>query len=159
MDTVSFQVSGERILVLAEQPIRNLGREYTADLADRHMVDSVTNQLTEGLKRIDQSCIPGKYKVWCFQFTLYQRVMWPLKMSEITSTTVIKLDAKANNYIRKWLGLPRCLSDAALFSLNDLQLPLKTISAGYRLEKTRLVLEIRQSSDQLVRNAGAKHGR
>lgn len=42
------------------------------------------------------------------------------------------------------------------FSKHALQLPLKNIALGYRLEKTRLVLELRQSSDQLVRNAGTK---
>lgn len=90
------------------------------------------------------------------KFTLYQRLMWPLKMCEITATTVAKLDAKHNNYIRKRLGLPRYLSNAALFGRNALQLPLKSISLGYTLEKTRLILELRQSSDQLVRNIGAK---
>ncbi|CAJ1061376.1 hypothetical protein ROHU_018794 [Xyrichtys novacula] len=150
MDSVSFLVAGERIPVLAEQPLRSLGREYTADLSDKHMAAAVTDQLKEGLKRIDQSYLPGKFKVWCYQFTLYQRVMWPLKMCEITATTVTKLDAKANNYIKKWLGLPRCLSDAALFGRNALQLPVKNISTGYRLEKSRLVLELRQSSDHLV---------
>lgn len=42
------------------------------------------------------------------------------------------------------------------FSKHALQLPLKNITLGYRLEKTRLVLELRQSSDQLVRNASTK---
>lgn len=73
-----------------------------------------------------------------------------------SATTVAKLDAKANNYIRMWLTLPRCLSNAALFGRNALQLPLKSITLGYKLEKTRLILELRQSSDQLVRNTGAK---
>lgn len=49
-----------------------------------------------------------------------------------------------------------CPSDAALFGRNALWLPLKNISLGYRLEKTRLVLELRQSSDQLVRNTSSK---
>ena len=78
MASVSFKVAGERIPVLAEQPLRSLGREYTADLTDRHMAAAVTDQLKEGLKRIDQSYLSGKCKVWCNQFTLYQRVMWPM---------------------------------------------------------------------------------
>lgn len=149
LDSISFQVAGERIPVLAGQPIRSLGRDYTADLTDRHMADAVTNQLKEGLERINHSYLRSKYKVWCYQFTLYPCLIWPLKMCEITATTVKKLDAKANNFIRKWPGLPRCLSDAALFGRNALQLPLKSIAMGYRL-----VLELRQSSDHLVRTGG-----
>ena len=31
-----FVVGGEKILLLAEQPIKNLGKEYTAELSDKH---------------------------------------------------------------------------------------------------------------------------
>lgn len=41
--------------------------------------------------------LSGKYKVWCYQFTLYKRVMWPLKMSEIDSSTKSNMDRKANS--------------------------------------------------------------
>lgn len=82
------------------QPIRNLGNEYTAKLIDRHMETTIADQLKEGLKWID--------------------LMWPLKMCEIMATTAAKLDANVNNYIQKWLGLPRCPFDAALFGRNAL---------------------------------------
>lgn len=48
------------------------------------------------------------------------------------------------------------LYDNALFGRNVLQLPLKNILLGYRLEETKLLLELRQSSEPLVRNAGTK---
>ena len=63
------------------------------------------------------------------------------------------MDEKAKSFIRKWLGLPRCLSETGLFGR---KLPLQSISLGYMQEKTRLVLELRESTDQLVRNANAK---
>ena len=66
------------------------------------------------------------------------------------------MDGKANSFIRKCLGLPRCLSETGLFGKNTLQLPLQSISLGYMQEKTRLLLELRESTDQSVRNANAK---
>lgn len=60
------------------------------------------------------------------------------------------------NYIRKWLGLPRCLSNAALFGRNTLRLPLKSISLGYKLEKVRLVFELKDSPDLAVQNTKAQ---
>ena len=36
-----------------------------------------------------------------------------------------------------------------------LQLPLDSISLGYKKEKARMVLELRESSDHLVRAAGS----
>ncbi|KAL0189460.1 hypothetical protein M9458_016559, partial [Cirrhinus mrigala] len=129
---------------------------YTAELSDKHMAISVTTQLTSGLKKIDESLLPAKFKVWCYQFTLFHRLLWPLKLCDITSSTVLKMDAKANNYIRKWLGLPRCLSTSALFGKNILRLLMKTISLGYKLEKVRLLLELKDSPDPVVRTANAQ---
>lgn len=39
---------------------------------------------------------------------------------------------------------------------NALQLPLKSITLGYRQEKTRLVMELRDSSDMAVADANAR---
>ncbi|XP_016133791.1 nucleolar protein 10-like [Sinocyclocheilus grahami] len=114
----------------------------------------VQKQLREGLEKIDSSQLPGKLKVWCYQFTLFQRVMWPLKVSEIPSSLVSRIDTISNTYIRKWLGLPRCFSDTGLFGKNALQLPLKSINLGYKQEKTRLVFELKESRDEAVKSAG-----
>lgn len=118
------------------------------------MAAAVTDQLKKGFKRIDQSYIPGKCKVLCYQFMVYQWVYQ--QQQQIIANIFTKLDAKTNNYIWNWLGLPRFLLDAALFGRDVRQLPLKNISFGYRLEKTRPVLQLRQSSDQLFRNASTK---
>lgn len=85
----------------------------------------MTSQLVDGLKEINQNYVPGKFKVWSYQHTLYRRVMWPLKMSDITASVVLRMDAKARSLICKWLGLQRCLSNVAQFGKNTLALPLK----------------------------------
>ncbi len=137
-DKKVFTAGGEKIPLLKEQSVRSLGREYTSELSDRQMGKLVQKQLREGLEKIDSSQLPGKLKVWCYQFTLFQRVMWPLKVSEIPSSLASRMDTISNTYIRKWLGLPRCFSDTGLFGKNALQLPLKSINLGYKQEKTRL---------------------
>lgn len=90
-----------------------------------------------GLTRIDNSQFLGKYKVWCYQFTLYQCVMWPPKVCEIPSSVANRMDDISYIYIRKWLGLPCCFSDSGLFGKSALQLPLKSIGQ----EKSRFVFE------------------
>ncbi len=94
--------------------------------------------------------------MWCHHFTLYPRVMWPLKLCEVTSSAVSRMEAKANSFIRKWLSLPRCFSTAGLYGWNSLQLPLKSITLGYRQEKARLVMELRDSSDRAVADVNAR---
>lgn len=51
------------------------------------------------------------------------------------------------------MGLPRCFSDTGLFGWNMLELPLKSMSLRYKQEKARLVLEMKDSTDHLIRNA------
>lgn len=74
--------------------------------------------------------------------------MCPLKLSKIPRSSVNKMDTKANSFIRKWLGLLRCFSKTGLFRRNALQVPLQSISMGYKQEKIRLVLELRESTDR-----------
>jgi len=56
-----------------------------------------------------------------------------------------KLYRLANSFIRKWLDLPRCLSEVGLFSRNTM--PLRSIGLGYKQNKTQVVLELRESND------------
>ncbi len=91
-----------------------------------------------------------------YHFTLFTRVMWHLKLCEVTSSAVSRMEAKANSFIRKWLGLPWCFSAAGMYGWNSLQLPLKSITLGYRQEKATLVMELRDSSDRAVADVNAR---
>lgn len=84
-DHISFSFDEEKILLLAEQPVQSPGRLYSADLSDKHVVDSVMTQFSEGLVKTDQSQLPRK--TWCYQFTLYHCLMWALKLCEILAPT------------------------------------------------------------------------
>ncbi len=113
--TLTLNLPLKQCKYIIGQPIRSLGRLYTSGLSDKDMGKIILRQLSEGLSKIDASQLPGKYKVWCYHFTLYQRVMWPLKLCEVTSSAVSRMEAKANCFIRKWLGLPWCFSAAGLY--------------------------------------------
>lgn len=77
------------IPLLLEQPIRTLGRDCTADLSDKQVVRLVEKQLAHSLS-------PSETELWCYQFKLFQHVMWPLKVFEIPSTMASRLDGIAN---------------------------------------------------------------
>ena len=69
-DKTTFVAGGEPIPQLSGKPLKSLGRQYTADLSDRQMGKQVKHQPSERLAKIDQSQLPGKHKVWCYQHTL-----------------------------------------------------------------------------------------
>ncbi|KAJ8375800.1 hypothetical protein SKAU_G00063800 [Synaphobranchus kaupii] len=133
-DKATFTIGGENIPRIVDQPIQSLGRQYTSSLSNKEVGKTSLEQLSAGLSKINSSQLHGKYKVWCYHFTLYPRVMWPLKLCEVTSSAVSRTDAKANSFIRKWLGLPRCFSATSLYGWNALHLPLKSITLGKEME-------------------------
>lgn len=79
----STVIVGERKFPSSETPIKTLGRQYMAEFSDKQMGRVMMKRLSEILAEIDQSQLPGSYKVRCYQFMLYRRVMCPLKTSEI----------------------------------------------------------------------------
>ena len=150
---VKFVIAGERMPTVKEKPVKSLGRWYAGTLSDRGRGMEVTKQAEEGLKKIDESKLPGKYKVWCMQFGLYPRLGWPLLMYEIALTRVEAIERLCNIHIRKWLGLPRTTNNSALYrSKGALQLPITSIVEIYKAGKVRTVMMLRDSKDHEIRN-------
>jgi len=75
----------------------------------------------EGLNSINSCALPGKLKLWCFQFGPLPMLQWSLTVYKVSLTTVDKLEALISLYIRKWLEVPRCLSRVGLNGKGILQ--------------------------------------
>lgn len=78
-----FVTGGVSFPQLIKKPLRSLGSQYTTDLSYRQMGKLARQQLTESVARIEQSHLPGKHKMWCGQHTLYECMLWALKVCEI----------------------------------------------------------------------------
>ncbi|KAL9976249.1 hypothetical protein ACROYT_G013521 [Oculina patagonica] len=149
---IRFSVAGDTIPTVREQPVKSLGRWYKGTLTDRHQGVETLKQAEEGLKAIDKTRLPGKFKVWCLQFGLYPRLMWPLMMYEVAASRVERIEQRCSVYIRKWLGLPRQLNNTALYGKGgQLELPLASICEEYKAGKVRTVMILRYSKDQGIR--------
>ena len=141
----------ERIPTVSEAPVKSFGRWYTSDLRDTKRVAEVKNQLEEGLSAIDKCGLPGKCKLWCLQFGLLPRLMWPLMIYEVAMTHVEAMERRISVMCQKWLGVPKSFSTVALYgSSNKLSLPLKALTEDFKVGKARLHLAMRDSSDSVV---------
>ena len=147
-----FQVGGQAIPTVSEEPVKSLGRWYDDTLRDTKQSKETAQSSAEGLRKIDRCPLPGKYKVWCLQHMLIPMLLWPLLVYEIATTTVEAMESKINKFTRKWLGVPPGLSDVALYCRQaKLRLPLKSITEEYKVGKTRLQLMLQDSSDDVVK--------
>lgn len=73
-----FYVSKEPIPTVAEKPVNSRGRWYHANLKDTEQVDQLRQDTMRCLESINKTMLPGRLKLWCLQFGLLPRMMWPL---------------------------------------------------------------------------------
>ena len=86
-----------------------------------------------------------------FQHAVLPQILWPLLVYNIPITTVESLKRAISNRLRRWLGLPRCLSGAALFgNRNALRLPFSSFVEEFKTTKTRELLQYAESEDLKV---------
>ena len=79
--------------------------------------------------------------------------MWPLMLYEVAISHVETMEMKISSFIRKWLGIPRCLSNLAFYSHgNKLQLPLTALTEDFKVTKARFFTTLHDSEDQIIRN-------
>lgn len=63
----------------------------------------------------DKSMLPGMLQLWCFQFGLLPWLMWILTIYKVRVSKVEKLERVISSFVKKWLGLPRRMSNIALY--------------------------------------------
>ena len=146
-----FHIAGEDIPQVSEQGVKSLGRWYEGNLNDKHRGVEVYNKVVEWLKLVDKALIPGNAKIWCCQFGLMPRIMWQLLVYEVAVSRVERIQQKLNVYYRKWLGVPRMVTDLAFYCRSGkLRLPLSSVVEEFKAGKVRLVMMMRESEDQTI---------
>ena len=148
-------IQNEEIPSLEDNPIKCLGKWFDSTLKDTGRQSMVRQQAEEGLRRIDKSELPGKFKAWIFQHGLLPRLMWPLMVNEIPISTVEKLEQLVSKHLRRWLGLPPSLTSIGLYCRSTkLQMPISSLVEEFKAAKARLLLTLRDSADEKINNAG-----
>jgi hypothetical protein len=154
-DRFVLRVQNEEIPSITKNPIKCLGKWFDASLVDKDNVKKLENQVEDGLKKIDRSNLPGKFKAWLYQHALLPRLTWPMMLYEVPSSTIEALERITSRHLRKWLGIPPSFSSVGLYGkTNKLQLPLSSLVEEFKTAKTRLVLTLRDSPDEQIREAG-----
>jgi hypothetical protein len=154
-DRCRFRIGGELIPTVTEKPVKYLGKLFTSALNDRQGVREFMTTAAEWLRAVDKSGLPGKFKAWCYQHGVLPKLLWPMLIYEIPTSTAEALERRISSYLRRWLGVPRSFSSIGLYSTGSkLQLPLKGLTEEYKATKVRAVLMLRDSIDKKISEAG-----
>ena len=147
-----LRIQDEDIPSIERNPIKCLGKWYDDTLQDVNNSKRVEEQVKDGLKNIDRSGLPGKFKAWLFQHGLLPRLTLPLMLYEINLTIVESIKRKINQHLRKWFGVPQCFSSVHFYSRSaKLQLPPTSIVEEFKAGKARLVMTLKDSKDEYVK--------
>ena len=154
-EAFNLHVQGEQIPTIKENPIKCLGKWYDDTLSDRSNISETGKQTDEWLRRIDKSCLPGKFKSWIYQHGLLPRLMWLLTVYEIPVSVVEGVEKRVNKHLRRWLGIPPSFTAVGLYIRSgQLQLPLSSVVEEFKVAKCRVAMMLRDSKDERVSNAG-----
>ena len=90
-DSVKFRIANQTIPTVSEEPVKSLGRWYDATLKDTKRGAETKATSAEGLEKINQCGLPGKFKVWCLQFMLIPKLLWPLLIYDMHQQHTLKM--------------------------------------------------------------------
>ncbi|GFO42668.1 reverse transcriptase [Plakobranchus ocellatus] len=151
-ETMTFTVAEQQIRTVSQEPVKSLGRWCNSSMKDTRRGAETVELASESLLAINKCGLQGKFKIWSLQFMLIPKLLWPLFVYDICSTTVEAIEAKINNYTRKWLGVPPSLSEVAMYCRKaKLKLPLKSILEEYECGKARSLIMLEESDDPVVK--------
>ena len=149
-----LKIGGELITPIQEQPTKHLGKQYSEKLNEKDQIDNITKTVVNDLKKIDRCKLPGRYKAWIVQHMMLPRLMWPLSIYNVPLTTVEWLQTKITAKLKKWLKLPKSLSNACFYSKSaKLKLPYSSLTEEFKAAKVRNLVTLQESKDECIRNA------
>ncbi|KAK0145336.1 hypothetical protein N1851_015756 [Merluccius polli] len=67
-------------------------------------------------------------------------------------STVENMERKVTCYLKKWLGVPQCLTTISLYGDGVLKLPLTSLTEEFKCAKTRVQMTLHESRDPVVSN-------
>ena len=144
-----FKFSGKYIPTIKNKPVKSLGEWFD------HILKETRDRLESWLNKIDRSGLPGSFKAWIYQHVVLPKILWPLSIYEFTSYNVKQLEKRINSRLRRWLGLPKCLSSVVLYgNSNMVQQPFKSLVEEYKVAKVRSIIQFKFSKDLKIAGAG-----
>ncbi|GFO14725.1 reverse transcriptase [Plakobranchus ocellatus] len=106
-EATTFTVAEQQIPTVSQEPVTSLGRWYDSSMKDTRRGTETLELASEGLLAINKCGLQGKFKIWCLQFMLIPKLLWPLLVYDICSSTVEAIEAKINKYTGNGWGFLR----------------------------------------------------
>ncbi|XP_052256427.1 uncharacterized protein LOC127861786 [Dreissena polymorpha] len=87
-ESAKYRIKDQLILTVKEQPVKCLGKWFRDSLNDQQSIKDTVVQMENWLKDVDKCGLPGKFKAWIYQHGILPRLLWPLLVYSVPSSTV-----------------------------------------------------------------------
>ena len=149
-----IEIKGKPITQLQDKSIKYLGKSYNANLDEKEQMKAIESQVIGDLKKVERCRLPGRYKAWMLQYMLLPRLMWPLSIYNVPMSFVDRLQNKITAALKKWLGLPRSMSPACLYSKSaKLRFPFSELTEEVKAAKARNLMTLQESDDLHIKDS------
>ena len=149
-----IKIKGKPVTQLQDKSIKYLGKSYNANLDEKEQMKAIESQVIGDLKKVDRCRLPGRYKAWMLQYMLLPRLMWPLSIYNVPMSFVDRLQNKITASLKKWLGLPRSMSPACLYSKSaKLRFPFSELTEEVKVAKARNLMTLQESDDLHIKDS------
>ena len=81
------------------------------------------------------------------------KILWLITPHKVALSGIEKIEQRVNVKVRKWLGVPKCLANVALYCRsNKLHLPLPSLVEEFQVGKARVFCMFRNTQDRKSRD-------
>ena len=114
---------------IAEEEQKFLGRVLFFSGKSQDCYNLLESTIKEKLENLDNTAVRSEFKLEIYQIYILPSIRFLLTIHDLPKTHLSKLDTMADQFLKKWAGLPRCATTAILHL--DTALGIKNISTLY----------------------------
>ena len=128
-EIVHFDIEGYKVPSIAEEEQKFLGRVLFFSGKSQDCYNLLETSIKEKIENLDKTAVRNEFKLEIYKIYILPSIRFLLTIHDVPKTHLLKLDTMADQYLKKWAGLPRCATTAILH-LNT-AMNIKKISTLY----------------------------
>ena len=139
------------IPTILEKEQKFLGKVIFFFGSEAESMDFFRDKFTKMLDLLDASPVKTEFKIWIYRNYFLSAVRFLLTIHTLTATSLAALDSLMARYLKKWCGLPNCVTLEVIHS--HCALNISKISDLYMLCHSTELANVRMVADQSVNTA------
>ncbi|GFN82174.1 reverse transcriptase [Plakobranchus ocellatus] len=121
-EATTFTVAEQQIPTVSQEPVKSLGRWYDSSTKDTRRGAETLELASESLLAINKCGLQGKFKIWCLQFMLILKLLWPLLL-KARHSALSRTESARKKRSQKRKNQERFIRDPFQFARQFLQQP------------------------------------